>query len=186
MVTSRNVFWIVYQHPIDTHSEFKNHYNDLRTFFTLVGPVIRARNCWRNNAQVTPFYTTNTLGEYICKPQNCSVTWAFIVTNATNRLNNRFHFSSYKHIVEIALSAQELIDCVGKEHGVTGKVCDGLPLVWVPNPSTRTVSPTVSFTTTPTRRRSAWLTSTTLLDTRSLLPTTSWVCSIWWWEDRDD
>ena len=33
-------------------------------------------------------------------------------------------------IVEVALSAQELIDCVGKEHGVTGKVCDGLPLAW--------------------------------------------------------
>ena len=109
----------------------------------------------KENAQVTPFYTTNTLGEYICKPQNCFVTWAFAVTNAIDRLNNRFHFSSYDPIVEVALSAQELIDCVGKEHGVTGKVCDGLPLVWVPNPSTRTVSPTVSSTTTPTRRRSA-------------------------------
>ena len=72
----------------------------------------------------------NTLGEYICKPQNCTVSWAFAVTNAIDRLNNRFHFSSYKHIVEVALSAQELIDCVGKEHGVTGKVCDGLPLAW--------------------------------------------------------
>ena len=72
----------------------------------------------------------NTLGEYICKPQNCTVSWAFIVTNAIDRLNNRFHFSSYEPIVEVALSAQELIDCVGKEHGVTGKVCDGLPLAW--------------------------------------------------------
>jgi len=89
-------------------------------------------------------------------------------------------------IVEVALSAQELTDCVGKEYGVTGKVCDGLPLVWAPNPSTRTVSPTASSTTTPTRRRSVGSTSTTLLDTRSLLLTTSWVCSIWWWEDRDD
>ena len=97
----------------------------------------------------------NTLGEYICKPQNCTVSWAFIVTNAIDRLNNRFHFSSYKHIVEVALSAQELIDCVGKEHGVTGKVCDGLPLAWVPSPSTRTVLPSASSTTTPTRRRSA-------------------------------
>ena len=52
------------------------------------------------------------------------------MTNAIDCLNNRFHFSSYKHIVEVALSAQELIDCVGKEHGVTGKVCDGLPLAW--------------------------------------------------------
>ena len=67
------------------------------------------------------------------------------MTNAIDRLNNRFHFSSYKHIVEVALSAQELIDCVGKEHGVTGKVCDGLSLAWVPNPSTRTVLPTGEF-----------------------------------------
>ena len=58
------------------------------------------------------------------------MSWAFIVTNAIDRLNNRFHFSSYDPIVEVALSAQELIDCVGKEHGVTGKVCDGLPLAW--------------------------------------------------------
>ena len=58
------------------------------------------------------------------------MSWAFIVTNAIDRLNNRFHFSSYDPIVEVALSAQELIDCVGKEHGVTGQVCDGLPLAW--------------------------------------------------------
>ena len=67
----------------------------------------------------------------------------------------KLYFEEYDQIVEVALSAQELIDCVGKEHEVTGKVYDGLPLVWVPNPSTRTVLPTVSSTTTPTRRRSA-------------------------------
>ena len=96
----------------------------------------------------------NTLGEYICKPQNCSVV-SIRCDQRSHSLQYRFHFSSYKHIVEVALSAQELIDCVGKEHGVTGKVCDGLPLVWDPNPSTRTVSPTASSTTTLTRRRSA-------------------------------
>ena len=125
----------------------------------------------------------NTLGEYICKPQNCTVSWAFATTMSIEYAIKKLYFEEYDQIVEVALSAQELIDCVGKEHGVTGKVCDGLPLVWVPNPSTRTVSPTASSTTTPTRRRSArsfpMSTSTTLLDTRSLLPTTSWVCSIW-------
>ena len=30
----------------------------------------------------------NTLGECICKPQNCTVSWAFAVTNAFDRLNN--------------------------------------------------------------------------------------------------
>ena len=97
----------------------------------------------------------NTLFVSTSASLRTAVSWAFIVTNAIDRLNNRFHFSSYDPIVEVALSAQELIDCVGKEHGVTGKVCDGLPLVWDPNPSTRTVSPTASSTTTPTRRRSA-------------------------------
>ena len=97
----------------------------------------------------------NTLREYICKPQNCSVTWAFAVTNSIEYAIKKLYVEEYDQIVDVALSAQELIDCVGKEHGVTGKVCDGLPLVWVPNPSTRTVSPTASSTTTPTRRRSA-------------------------------
>ena len=120
----------------------------------------------------------NTLGEYICKPQNCTVSWAFATTMSIEYAIKKLYFEEYDQIVEVALSAQELIDCVGKEHGVTGKVCDGLPLVWVPNPSTRTVSPTASSTTTPTRRRSVGSTCTTLLDTRSLLPTTSWVCSI--------
>ena len=125
----------------------------------------------------------NTLGEYICKPQNCSVSWAFATTMSIEYAIKKLYFEEYDQIVEVALSAQELIDCVGKEHGVTGKVCDGLPLAWIPSPSTRTVSPTASSTTTPTRRRSArsspMSTSTTLLDTNSLLPTTSWVCSIW-------
>ena len=97
----------------------------------------------------------NTLGEYICKPQNCSVTWAFATTMSIEYAIKKMYFEEYDQIVEVALSAQELIDCVGKEHGVTGKVCDGLPLAWAPNPSTRTVSPTASSTTTPTRRRSA-------------------------------
>ena len=97
----------------------------------------------------------NTLGEYICKPQNCSVTWAFATTMSIEYAIKKLYFEEYDQIVEVALSAQELIDCVGKEHGVTGKVCDGLPLAWVPNPSTRTVLPSASSTTTPTRRRSA-------------------------------
>ena len=97
----------------------------------------------------------NTLGEYICKPQNCTVSWAFATTMSIEYAIKKLYFEEYDQIVEVALSAQELIDCVGKEHGVTGKVCDGLPLVCVPNPSTRTVSPTASSTTTPTRRRSA-------------------------------
>ena len=72
----------------------------------------------------------NTLREYICKPQNCSVTWAFATTMSIEYAIKKLYFEEYDQIVEVALSAQELIDCVGKEHGVTGKVCDGLPLAW--------------------------------------------------------
>ncbi|OAO11882.1 cysteine proteinase [Blastocystis sp. ATCC 50177/Nand II] len=72
----------------------------------------------------------NTLREYICKPQNCSVTWAFAVTTSIEYAIKKLYLEEYDQIVEVALSAQELIDCVGKEHGVDGKVCDGLPLVW--------------------------------------------------------
>ena len=72
----------------------------------------------------------NTLGEYICKPQNCTVSWAFATTMSIEYAIKKLYFEEYDQIVEVALSAQELIDCVGKEHGVTGKVCDGLPLAW--------------------------------------------------------
>ena len=71
-----------------------------------------------------------TLREYICKPQNCSVTWAFAVTTSIEYAIEKMYFEEYDQIVKVPLSAQELIDCVGKEHGVSGKVCDGLPLAW--------------------------------------------------------
>ena len=72
----------------------------------------------------------NTLRSPICKPQNCSVTWAFAITTSIEYAIKKLYLEEYDQIVEVALSAQELIDCVGKEHGVTGKVCDGLPLAW--------------------------------------------------------
>ena len=72
----------------------------------------------------------NTLRSTICKPQNCSVTWAFAITTSIEYAIKKLYLEEYDQIVEVALSAQELIDCVGKEHGVTGKVCDGLPLAW--------------------------------------------------------
>ena len=72
----------------------------------------------------------NTLRSTICKPQNCSVTWAFAITTSIEYAIKKLYLEEYDQIVEVALSAQELIDCVGKEHGVKGKVCDGLPLAW--------------------------------------------------------
>ena len=63
----------------------------------------------------------NTLREYICKPQNCTVSWAFATTMSIEYAIKKLYFEEYDQIVEVALSAQELIDCVGKEHGVTGR-----------------------------------------------------------------
>ena len=39
------------------------------------------------------------------------------------------YLEEYNQIVNVALSAQELIDCVGKEHNVKNG-CEGMPLVW--------------------------------------------------------
>ena len=72
----------------------------------------------------------NHLREYICKPQPCAVTWAFAVTNSIEYAIKKLYLEEYDQIVEVALSAQELIDCVGREHDVVGKVCDGLPIAW--------------------------------------------------------
>ncbi|KAK8826138.1 hypothetical protein WA538_001284 [Blastocystis sp. DL] len=70
------------------------------------------------------------LRELISKPQNCSVSWAFAITNSIEYAIKKMYFEEYDQIVDVSLSAQELIDCVGKEHGVVGKMCDGMPLVW--------------------------------------------------------
>ena len=47
----------------------------------------------------------NNLREYICKPQNCSVTWAFAVTKSVEYAIKKLYFEEYDHIVEVALSA---------------------------------------------------------------------------------
>ena len=72
----------------------------------------------------------NHLRELVCKPQNCSVSWAFAVTNSIEYAIKKLYLDTYDQLVEVALSAQELIDCVGKEHDMEGKVCDGLPIAW--------------------------------------------------------
>ena len=72
----------------------------------------------------------NTLRETICRPQNCSVTWAFAVTNSIEYAIKKLYLETYDQIIDVALSAQELIDCVGKDHGIQGNVCDGMPIAW--------------------------------------------------------
>ena len=70
------------------------------------------------------------LPQYICKPQNCSVTWAFAVTNSIEYAIKKLYFEEYDQIVSVSLSAQELIDCVAKEHDLEGEACEGLPIAW--------------------------------------------------------
>ena len=72
----------------------------------------------------------NQLRELICKPQNCSVSWAFAVTNSIEYAIKKLYLDTYDQLVEVALSAQELIDCVGKDHGIQGNACSGMPIVW--------------------------------------------------------
>ena len=52
------------------------------------------------------------LRETISKPQNCSVSWAFAITNSIEYAIKKMYFEDYDQIVEVSLSAQELIDCV--------------------------------------------------------------------------
>ena len=72
----------------------------------------------------------NGLRETINKPQNCSVTWAFAVTNSIEYAIKKLYLDTYDQLVDVALSAQELIDCVGKDHGIQGNACNGMPIVW--------------------------------------------------------
>ena len=71
----------------------------------------------------------NTLRDYISKRQNCSVSWAFAITTSIEYAIKKLYFEKYDQVISIALSAQELIDCVGKEHGLED-ACEGMPIAW--------------------------------------------------------
>ena len=51
----------------------------------------------------------------ISKPQNCSVSWAFAITNSIEYAIKKMYLDEYDQIVKVSLSAQELIDCVGED-----------------------------------------------------------------------
>ena len=71
----------------------------------------------------------NTLRETINKPQSCSVSWAFAITNSIEYAVKKMYKEEYDQEVNIALSAQELIDCAGKDHGIENG-CNGIPVAW--------------------------------------------------------
>ena len=71
----------------------------------------------------------NTLRETISKPQNCSVSWTFAITNSIEYAVKKMYLEEYDQEVNITLSAQELIDCAGKNHDIENG-CEGVPVTW--------------------------------------------------------
>ena len=71
----------------------------------------------------------NSLRETINKPQDCSVSWAFAITNSIEYAVKKMYQEEYEQDINIALSAQELIDCFGKDHGIENG-CNGIPVAW--------------------------------------------------------
>lgn len=71
----------------------------------------------------------NTLRSTISKPQKCSVSWAFATTTSIEYAIEQLYQREYGHAVKIALSAQELIDCVRIMNGMEGeRTCEAMPL----------------------------------------------------------
>ena len=108
----------------------KQRYSGVKAPVPSVIPVYNNTNYRYLMPSMDPCDQNTELRETISKPQNCSVSWAFAITNSIEYAIKKMYFEEYDQIVEVSLSAQELIDCVGKEHGVNGKMCDGMPLVW--------------------------------------------------------
>ena len=108
----------------------KQRYSGVKAPVPSITPVYNNTNYRYLMPSMDPCDGNGELRELISKPQNCSVSWAFAITNSIEYAIKKMYFEEYDQIVEVSLSAQELIDCVGKEHGVVGKMCDGMPLVW--------------------------------------------------------
>ena len=75
-------------------------------------------------------YSSYSLSMANCRPQNCSVSWAFAVTNSIEYAIKQLYLEEFDQTISVSLSAQELIDCVGKEHGLEYEACSGLPIEW--------------------------------------------------------
>ena len=108
----------------------KQRYSGVKTPVPAMTPVYNNTNYRYLMPSMDPCDGDNELREIVSRPQNCSVSWAFAITNSIEYAIKKMYFEEYDQIVEVSLSAQELIDCVGEEHGVVGKKCDGMPLVW--------------------------------------------------------
>ena len=81
---------------------------------TEVIPIMNNTNYRYLMPSMDPCDGNGELRELISKPQNCSVSWAFAITNSIEYAIKKMYFEEYDQIVEVSLSAQELIDCVGE------------------------------------------------------------------------
>ncbi|KAK8789515.1 hypothetical protein WA588_001398, partial [Blastocystis sp. NMH] len=88
---------------------------------TEVIPIMNNTNYRYLMPSMDPCDENAELRELISKPQNCSVSWAFAITNSIEYAIKKMYFEHYDQIVDVSLSAQELIDCVG----VDGEDSDG-------------------------------------------------------------
>ena len=84
---------------------------------TEVIPIMNNTNYRYLMPSMDPCDGNGELRELISKPQNCSVSWAFAITNSIEYAIMKMYFEEYDQIVEVSLSAQELIDCVGEDGG---------------------------------------------------------------------
>ena len=89
---------------------------------TEVIPIMNNTNYRYLMPSMDPCDENAELRELISKPQNCSVSWAFAITNSIEYAIMKMYFEQYDQIVDVSLSAQELIDCVGEN----GEDSDGL------------------------------------------------------------
>ena len=80
---------------------------------TEVIPIMNNTNYRYLMPSMDPCDENDELRELISKPQNCSVSWAFAITNSIEYAIMKMYFEHYDQIVDVSLSAQELIDCVG-------------------------------------------------------------------------
>ena len=82
---------------------------------TEIIPIVNNTNYRYLMPSMDPCDENSELRETISKPQNCSVSWAFAITNSIEYAIKKMYFEEYDQIVEVSLSAQELIDCVGED-----------------------------------------------------------------------
>ena len=70
-----------------------------------------------------------SLRSVVSKPSNFSVSWAFAITNSIEYEIKKQYLEEYDQIVEVSLSAQELIDCAPESMGQDSVDMGGLSLL---------------------------------------------------------